>query len=62
MKLIFSEHVWEDYLYWRKTDKVMLKRGNRLIRESMKDPFAGSGKPEPLKRGLSGYCSRRIND
>ena len=62
MKLIFSEHAWEDYLYWQKTDKQMLKRINRLIHEIMHDPFNGSGKPEPLKHGLSGYWSRRIND
>ena len=62
MKLIFSEHAWEDYLYWQKTDKQMLKRINRLIHEIMHDPFTGSGKPEPLKHGLSGYWSRRIND
>lgn len=62
MKLIFSEHAWKDYLYWQKTDRNMLKRINNLIREIMRDPFTGSGKPEPLKHGLSGYWSRRIND
>lgn len=62
MKLIFSEHAWEDYLYWQKTDRQMLKRINRLIHEIMRDPFTGPGKPEPLKHGLSGYWSRRIND
>jgi toxin YoeB len=62
VKLIFSEHAWEDYLYWQRTDRQMLKRINRLIHEIMSDPFTGSGKPEPLKHGLSGYWSRRIND
>ncbi len=62
MRLIFSSHAWEDYLYWQETDKQMLKRINRLIREIMHDPFTGGGKPEPLKHGLSGYWSRRIND
>jgi len=62
MKLIFSEHAWEDYLYWQATDKNILKRINRLINEITRDPFTGSGKPEPLKHGLSGYWSRRIND
>ena len=62
MKLIFSAHAWEDYLCWQETDKKMLKRVNRLIHEIMRDPFTGSGKPEPLKHGLSGYWSRRIND
>lgn len=62
MKLIFAEHAWEDYLYWQKTDKIMLMRVNRLINEIMRDPFSGAGKPEPLRHGLSGYWSRRIND
>jgi toxin YoeB len=62
MKLVFSEHAWEDYLYWQETDRHMLKRINRLIHEIMHDPFTGTGKPEPLKHGLSGYWSRRIND
>lgn len=61
MKLIFSEHAWEDYLYWQGTDKKILARINRLIRETLREPFAGSGKPEPLKHGLAGYWSRRIN-
>jgi len=62
MRLIFSENAWEDYLYWQETDRQMLKRINRLINEIMRDPFKGTGKPEPLKHGLSGYWSRRIND
>lgn len=62
MKLTFSEHAWEDYLYRQETDKRMLKRINRLIHEIMHNPFSGAGKPEPLKHGLSGYWSRRIND
>lgn len=62
MKLIFSENAWDDYLYWQQTDKQMLKRINFLIKEIVRDPFAGPGKPEALKHGLSGYWSRRIND
>ena len=62
MKLIFSEHAWSDYQYWVETDRQILKRINRLIQEITRDPFSGSGKPEPLKHGLSGYWSRRIND
>ena len=62
MKLIFSEHAWEDYVYWQRTDRKILQRINTLIRESQRAPFAGLGKPEPLKHGMSGYWSRRIND
>jgi toxin YoeB len=61
VRLIFSEHAWEDYLYWQHTDRKILQRINTLIREIQRIPFAGIGKPEPLKHGLSGYWSRRIN-
>jgi len=62
VKLIFSEHAWEDYLYWQRTDRKILPRINTLIKEIQRAPFEGVGKPEPLKHGLSGYWSRRIND
>jgi toxin YoeB len=62
MKLIFSSKAWDNYLYWQKTDKAMVKRINALIKHIQRDPFDGIGKPEPLKHGLSGYWSRRIND
>ncbi|MBI4963228.1 MAG: Txe/YoeB family addiction module toxin [Desulfomonile tiedjei] len=62
MKLIFSEHAWEDYLYWQRTDKRILGRINTLIKEIQRSPFEGIGKPEPLKHALSGYWSRRINE
>ena len=62
MRLIFAEKAWEDYIYWQRTDKKILKRINTLIKEVKREPFEGLGKPEPLKHALSGYWSRRIND
>ena len=62
MKLIFSEHAWNDYLHWQKYDKKRLKRINTVIKDIQRSPFEGIGKPEPLKHALSGYWSRRIND
>ena len=62
MKLIFSENAWEDYLYWQKTNKKILNRINKLIKETKREPFEGLGKPEPLKHSLAGYRARRIND
>jgi len=59
---MFSEHAWNDYLHWQKTDKKILKRINLLIKDVRRSPFEGIGKPEPLKHALSGYWSRRIND
>ncbi len=62
MRLIFSDHAWDDYLFWQKTDKQILRRINALIKDTMRNPFEGIGKPEPLKHALSGYWSRRITD
>ncbi len=62
MKPVFSENAWEDYQYWLKTDKKVLNRINKLIKETRREPFAGIGKPEPLKHSLTGYWSRRINE
>ncbi|MBN8427398.1 MAG: Txe/YoeB family addiction module toxin [Xanthomonadales bacterium] len=62
MKLIFADAAWDDYLYWQQQDRRMVERINRLIKEAQREPFAGIGKPEPLKHALAGYWSRRITD
>ena len=61
MKLAFLEGAWEDYLYWTQTDKATIKKINQLIKECMREPFSGIGKPEPLKFDMSGCWSRRIS-
>lgn len=61
MTLVFEDSAWEDYLYWQKTDKNLLKRINLLIKDIQRTPFDGIGKPEALKHEFSGYWSRRIN-
>jgi toxin YoeB len=61
VKLSWSSNAWEDYLHWRQTDLKTLQRINDLIKECMRDPFRGTGKPEPLKEHLQGWWSRRIN-
>jgi len=62
VKIIFSTQSWEDYLYWQRTDKRILKRINGLIKDIRREPYKGKGKPEPLRHALSGYWSRRINE
>lgn len=62
MKLLFAGAAWDDYLHWQHTDRRMLERVNKLIREVQREPYAGIGKPEPLKHALAGYWSRRLND
>jgi len=53
---------WKDYEYWQVQDKKTLKRINKLIRDTMREPFEGIGKPEPLRESLSGFWSRRIDE
>jgi len=60
MKLTWSTSSWEEYLYWQKVDKKIVKRINELIKNAMRTPFEGIGKPEALKGDLQGYWSRRI--
>lgn len=62
MTLSWDINAWEDYLYWQSIDKTVLKRINMLIKECLRTPFEGKGKPEGLKGNLSGYWSRRITD
>ena len=62
MKYIFVDESWEDYLYWQKIDKKMLKRINLLIKDISRQPYEGIGKPEPLKHNYRGFWSRRINE
>jgi Txe/YoeB family toxin of toxin-antitoxin system len=58
MNILFTDDAWEDYLYWQQTDKQTLRKINQLLKEIQRTPFAGIGKPEPLKHQLQG-CSGR---
>lgn len=60
MNLVFADDAWEDYLYWQRVDPRIVKRIHQLIRDIMRDPHGGIGKPEPLKHALQGYWARRI--
>ena len=62
MKLLWEDHAWDDYMYWHTQDKKTLKKINSLIKDMMRNPFEGIGKPEPLKENLSGFWSRRIDE
>ncbi|MEX2444155.1 MAG: Txe/YoeB family addiction module toxin [Alkalispirochaeta sp.] len=62
MNLSFTPNAWDDYQYWLKNDKRMLRRVNELIKAVQRDLFEGVGKPEPLRHQLQGHWSRRISD
>jgi toxin YoeB len=61
VKLVFTSAAWADYVEWQADDAAALARINLLIGECVRHPFTGTGKPEPLKRNLAGWWSRRIN-
>ena len=62
MNFVFTELSWEDYLYWQKNDKQKLKRINELLKDIVRNPYEGIGKPEPLKFNCAGFWSRRIDE
>lgn len=62
MGLLWEDRAWDDYLYWQVQDRKTLKRINALIADIKRNPFQGTGKPEPLKGNLNGYWSRRIDE
>lgn len=61
-ELAWTVAAWETYLYWQTQDRKTLKRINKLIEATLREPFEGIGKPEALKENLCGFYSRRIDD
>ncbi len=51
----------EDLIYWTRTDRKRALRTLKLVDAVLRDSFEGIGKPEPLRRELSGRWSRRID-
>ena len=62
MKKLWDDEAWEDYLYWQSQDRKTLKRINTLLKDIDRNGNDGLGKPEPLRYGLDGYWSRRIDE
>jgi toxin YoeB len=60
MELVWQTNAWEDYCHWQKQDKKILERVNELIKDCLRSPYKGIGKPEPLKGNYAGCWSRRI--
>lgn len=60
--LKFTSEGWEDYQYWFDQDNKTLKKVNKLINDTRRNPFSGIGKPEPLKENYTGLWSRRIDE
>jgi len=62
VRLVFTPQGWEDYTYWQRVDRAVVKRINRLLDDALRDPTNGIGQPELLKYGVSGAWSRRITE
>lgn len=60
MNLTVAPEAWEDYLNWQATDPKIVERIHQLLKDILRNPHAGIGKPEPLKHALKGWWSRRI--
>jgi len=61
-RVVFESGAFDDFTDWSVKNKKLFARIVRLIRDIRRSPFTGLGKPEPLRRELRGYWSRRIND
>jgi toxin YoeB len=57
---LFLPRFREDLVYLIKTDRKVALRTLELVEAVLANPFAGIGKPEPLKFELAGCWSRRI--
>ena len=57
---VFHPEFRDDLRDWVETDRKVAMRVLDLVEAVMRDPFAGIGKPEPLKFVLAGCWSRRI--
>ena len=61
MKKVWFDEAWQDYLWWQGHDGKTLRRINLLIQDIERGGYGGIGKPEALKKNLSGFWSRRID-
>ena len=62
IKITFTEEAFEEYIFWQTQDKKTLKKINSLLKDIVRNPFEGIGKPEELKGEYSGFWSRRIDE
>ncbi|MCL2139748.1 MAG: Txe/YoeB family addiction module toxin [Treponema sp.] len=60
MNVLFHQSAMNDYQQWAVNDITVFKKISVLIKEIIRTPFTGTGKPEPLRGSLAGFWSRRI--
>ncbi len=57
---VFHPEFLEDLRYWVETERKIALRTLDLVEDTMRDPFDGIGKPEPLKYLAANTWSRRL--
>ena len=60
-KIAFLLQARKDFDEWKRTDGKTVEKIKGILRDIAEHPYAGIGKPEPLKYNLTGKWSRRIN-
>lgn len=58
--LVFDSQFLEDLTYWVDTNRKIALRLLSLVEEIRRNPFTGTGKPEPLKYQGANIWSRRL--
>jgi toxin YoeB len=60
--IAFEKQAFEQFTEWAAKDRKIHAKIGSLITDTLRNPFSGIGKPEPLKHDLKGCWSRRITD
>jgi toxin YoeB len=60
MKIQFTPEAWKDFEWFLDHDKQIVQRIRELLKDIVRHPQEGIGKPERLKFQLAGCWSRRI--
>lgn len=61
-RISFETSAFDDFQVWATQDKNIYTKIISLLKDVLRSPFAGIGKPEPLKHELKGFWSRRITN
>jgi toxin YoeB len=59
-RISFETSAFEDFQAWETLDRPIYIRIVTLLKDILRSPFTGLGKPEPLRHELKGFWSRRI--
>ncbi len=57
---VFHQEFRDDLRYWVKSERNTALRVLDLVEATLRDPFTGVGKPEPLRYLFAGCWSRRV--